>query len=83
MPYILLPRIESAAVTPNPAEINGAAALLVAVAEQQVWVDSSRYGSTRRWSMRASCTPESRSSAEAELPKFGQRPNLYVLCANL
>ena len=39
MPYILLPRIESAAVTPNPAEINGAAALLVAVAEQQVWVD--------------------------------------------
>ena len=44
---------------------------------------SSRYGSTRRWSMRASCTPESRSSAEAELPKFGQRPNLYVLCANV
>ena len=39
MPYVSIPRIESAAVTPNPAEINGAAALLVAVAEQQVWVD--------------------------------------------
>ena len=38
MPYVSIPRIESAAVTPNPAEINGAAALLVAVAEQQVWV---------------------------------------------
>ena len=39
MPYVSIPRIESAAVTPNPAEINGAAALIVAVAEQQVWVD--------------------------------------------
>ncbi len=75
MPYVSIPRIESAAVTPNPAEINGAAALLVAVAEQQVWVDPPV--------VYASCTPESSSSAEAELPKFGQRPNLYVLCANL
>ena len=39
MPYVSIPRSDSAAVTPNPAEINGAAALLVAVAEQQVWVD--------------------------------------------
>ena len=36
MPYILLPQIEGAALTPNPAEANGAAVLVVTVAEPPV-----------------------------------------------
>ena len=39
MPNILLPQIEGAALTPNPAEANGAAVLVVTVAERTVWVD--------------------------------------------
>lgn len=39
MPNILLPQIEGAALTPNPAEANGTAVLVVTVAERTVWVD--------------------------------------------
>ena len=39
MPYILLPQIEGAALTPNPAEAIGAAVLVVTVAERTVWVE--------------------------------------------
>lgn len=39
MPHILLPQIEGAALTPNPAEANGAAVLVVTVAERTVWVE--------------------------------------------
>ena len=39
MPHILLPQIEGAALTLNPAEANGAAVLVVTVAERTVWVD--------------------------------------------
>ncbi len=39
MPYVSMPQIEGAALTPNPAEANGAAVLVVTVAERTVWVD--------------------------------------------
>ena len=39
MPYVSMPQIEGAALTPNPAEANGAAVLVVTVAERTVWVE--------------------------------------------
>ena len=36
MPYVSIPQIESAALTPNPAEANGTAVLVVTVAERTV-----------------------------------------------
>lgn len=39
MPYVSIPQIESAALTPNPAEANGTAVLVVTVAERTVWVE--------------------------------------------